>query len=205
VWSASSCKTSGQHPFSSRSLLKDANHNVILGYVVLLAERDDNLISISRPVRNHVHEETCAMGDARDTEKGPCEVGRQARPQGCTCARGKGQGPRKEEVIATKNGSDPPGSGVAPHHGVTQPPIRVFYCALEIPGKNLTRSQSAGSTQRDRQAPSGLIAEGAGVPRGTEPGLSFPEASRREHQGEGMRGHSVLLVGELMCQDQRRA
>ena len=52
----------------SESLLKLENPDVILGDVVLLAQRDDMLISNFDP-SVHVHEETRAMGDARDTAK----------------------------------------------------------------------------------------------------------------------------------------
>jgi hypothetical protein len=40
------CENSRKHQFSLQSLLKVANHNVILGFVVLLAERDDRLNSV---------------------------------------------------------------------------------------------------------------------------------------------------------------
>jgi hypothetical protein len=48
--------------------LKLENLDVILRNVVLLAERDDMLIS-SFANSVHVHEENRAMGDARDTAK----------------------------------------------------------------------------------------------------------------------------------------
>jgi hypothetical protein len=63
-----SYKNLTEQQISSKSLLKLENLDVILRVVVLLAERNDKLISSFANSVN-VHEENRAMGDARDTAK----------------------------------------------------------------------------------------------------------------------------------------